>query len=241
MDQEHSPAPGRDAFHCPYEDCGAYAHQTWRMAGASAEGLGRQIMGVLRARKDEPRGSLTAPGVEFESRAVLGFGLSECSRCGRVSVWVGNQIAWPRVSQAQPPNPDLPEQVKKDYLEAATIARLSPRGAAALLRLAVQRLCQDLSEERELNDAIGDLVANGLHPIVQEALDSVRLIGNEAVHPGQMGLEDDHETVARLFMLLNVIAEQMITRPKEVREVYMGLPEEKRNQIDKRDGKVSEN
>ncbi len=42
-------------------------------------------------------------------------------------------------------------------------------------------------------------------------------------------------------MLLNVIAEQMITRPKEVREVYMGLPEEKRNQIDKRDGKVSEN
>jgi len=36
------------------------------------------------------------------------------------------------------PHPDMPESVRADYLEAFRVFTTSPRGAAALLRLAIQ-------------------------------------------------------------------------------------------------------
>jgi len=60
-------------------------------------------------------------------------------------------------------------------------------------------------------------VSKGLDPLVQQALDIVRVIGNEAVHPGVMDLKDDRETAATLFGLVNAIADQMITHPKTVK------------------------
>ena len=37
---------------------------------------------------------------------------------------------------------------------------------------------------------------------------------NEAVHHGEMDLRDDVETASQLFVLVNAIADQMITQPK---------------------------
>jgi hypothetical protein len=42
-------------------------------------------------------------------------------------------------------------------------------------------------------------------------LDSVRVIGNDAVHPGVMELRDDKELVLKLFRILNIIVEETIT------------------------------
>jgi len=113
----------------------------------------------------------------------------------------------------------------------------SPRGAAALLRLCIQKLCMELGEKgKDLNTDIKNLVAKGLPEGVQKSLDIVRVIGNESVHPGQIDLRDDMETAKVLFKLVNLIAEKMITEPKEVEEIYNILPEEKRQQIKKRDG-----
>lgn len=36
----------------------------------------------------------------------------------------------------------------------------------------------------------------------------MRVIGNESVHPGEMDIRDDHDTVFQLFDLVNLIAEQ---------------------------------
>jgi hypothetical protein len=38
---------------------------------------------------------------------------------------------------------------------------------------------------------------------VQQSLDIVRVIGNDAVHPGQIDLTDDIETATKLFVLIN--------------------------------------
>jgi hypothetical protein len=147
-------------------------------------------------------------------------------------------MIYPVVGAAPIPNPDLSEDVKRDYEEARSIASLSPRGAAALLRLAIQKVCMELGEKGEdLNNDIAGLVKKGLNPKIQKALDSVRVIGNEAVHPGQMDLRDDADAASKLFGLVNLIADAMISQPKQVDKIYEGLPESKREAIEKRDAK----
>ncbi|WP_084649789.1 DUF4145 domain-containing protein [Planktotalea frisia] len=58
----------------------------------------------------------------------------------------------------------MPDGVKLDYEEAALIAQQSPRGAAALLRLALENLCNHLGDpSKKINTNIKDMVANGLN------------------------------------------------------------------------------
>jgi len=107
-----------------------------------------------------------------------------------------------------------------------------------LLRLVVQKLCRELGEKgRSINEDIGALVSKGLRPAVQKALDIVRVIGNDAVHPGQIDLRDDPGMAQALFGLVNVIVEQMITTPAQIAAIYEALPPEKLEQIKRRDEK----
>jgi len=68
----------------------------------------------------------------------------------------------------------------------------------------------DLGESgKDINADIGNLVKKGLSPLVQKALDTVRVVGNECVHPGTMDLKDDREMRAikiidgRLFEIID--------------------------------------
>ena len=164
--------------------------------------------------------------------------ISKCYHCKKITVWVHDNIVFPPEKQGVQPNQDLPEDIIKDFEEARSIVGLSPRGAAALLRLCIQKLCVHLGEKgRNIDDDIASLVSKSLNPLVQQSLDIVRVIGNEAVHPGLIDLNDDRDTANELFGLINSIADQMITHPKTVKELYGKLPEKKRKAIEKRDKK----
>lgn len=142
----------------------------------------------------------------------------------------------PEATLTEKPNEDLPDEVKKDYLEAASILQKSPRGAAALLRLAIQKLCDSLdTSNKDLNGKIATLVSKGLDVKIQKALDIVRVIGNEAVHPGQIDLNDTPEIAHQLFKLVNLVAQRMISDPSELDEIYSKLPVEQLDAIKKRD------
>jgi hypothetical protein len=144
----------------------------------------------------------------------------------------------PQRGEAPLPNPDLSEDVRRDYNEASTILDLSPRGAAALLRLAIQKLCEQLGEKGEnINDDIASLVKKGLDDRVKKSLDVVRVVGNNAVHPGQIDLRDDRATAERLFRLVNLITDIMISQPKLISEMHEALPEGAKKAIEKRDAK----
>lgn len=178
-------------------------------------------------------------GWSGDNTYIRGLKVSHCSHCELYSVWVNNVMVFPAEISVESPNKDLSEDIKTDYLEAADILNQSPRGAAALLRLAIEKLVNALDAKGTgLNAKIGYLMTKGLNPKIQKALDVVRFIGNEAVHPGQMDLNDSPEIAQALFKLVNVIADDMITKPKEVDSLYDELvPETHKDGINKRDTK----
>lgn len=206
------------AFTCPF--CGAYAGMKWERLALD---------------------STTFP-----------VSLATCAACRQASYWrelpnnkgifsaTGHMI-YPQIVTAPLPHPDLPPDLLADVEEARLIAANSPRGAAALLRLVIEKLVTELGAKGgTINDQIGDLVKKGLPLQVQQALDTVRVIGNNAVHAGKMDQADVEATVHALFGLVTIIVEQLITQPKKIAELFETLPEGVRDGIERRDGKPSE-
>jgi hypothetical protein len=203
------PTHNARSFNCPQPGCGVLAHHIW---GAAMVTMG----GTSRAED---------------------FMFSICSACGKLSVWKGGTLIYPAVVTAPPPNPDMPAAILADYEEARQIANMSARGSVALLRLAIQKLCVHLGQAgKNLNDDIGALVKAGLPPRVPEALDALRVIGNNAVHPGQIDLTDDAAMANALFEMVNFVVEKMVTEPKQIDELYKKLPPGALEAIKKRDG-----
>ncbi|MER2996456.1 DUF4145 domain-containing protein [Pontibacter populi] len=196
-----------ESFTCPH--CGVIAQQTWR------------------ARTFD----FTQSSNNYYNKVRIG----NCHHCENKTLWIEDKMFFPDTGNAPFPNPEMPESVSKLYLEAASIQAKSPRGAAALLRLAIQILCKELGEPgKNINTDIGNLVQKGLPVLVQQSLDIVRVTGNDAVHPGQIDT-DNPETVAQMFVLINVIVEYMIALPKKVSGMYSSLPTDKVQGIKDRD------
>jgi len=166
--------------------------------------------------------------------------ISHCFHCKDFSLWLNAKMIYPAKILVDSPNSDLPEDIKKDYLEAASILSESSRGSSALLRIAIEKLVNYLGAlGSNLNAKIGFLVSDrNLNPKIQKSLDVVRVIGNNAVHPGLIDLTDDRSTAELLFKLVNIIAKEMITEPNEVDSIYSELvPEKNKIAIKKRDTK----
>jgi hypothetical protein len=188
--------------------CGAYSRQEW----------------TQRIRADD--------------RLIEDLSMAYCDNCHKYSIWLGGKMIYPNESVAPLPSPDMPEDVLSDYNEARDILEKSPRASAALLRLSIQKLCVVLGEKGEnINDDIASLVLKGLPEKIQKALDTVRVIGNNAVHPGVIDLKDNPSIALSLFKLVNMVIDTMITQPKEVSGLFNSLPEESKKAIEKRDKK----
>lgn len=162
--------------------------------------------------------------------------IASCHNCKKKTIWINNIYAYPD-EVAEEANSEMPEAVKQLYNEAGLIYNKSPRAACALLRLAIDKLCNELGEnDKDINKNIGALVEKGLPKSVQQALDIVRVVGNKAVHPGQIAYDvDDKGTASMLMHLLNIIVTRMISEPKEIETLYQGLPESVKDSIEKRD------
>lgn len=122
--------------------------------------------------------------------------IARCTNCGKKIIWIDDEYIYPQ-RQAVEPNEDMPSSVKSLFEEAGNVYTLSPRAACALLRLAIDRLCNELGEnDRDINKNIGKLVSRGLPLRIQQALDVVRVVGNKAVHPGTIAFDVDDEQTA---------------------------------------------
>jgi hypothetical protein len=205
MKSEYTPPRFKEeGFHCPH--CGVFAHQHWY---------------EITLEEDSEKGKRSTGEV---------LSVSTCERCDNFALWIDGEIIYPVSGKAPFPLDDMPDEIKREFLEARGILDGSPRSATALLRLALERLISHLGEKDDIIDNIENLRNRGLDAKFQKALHSVRMIGEEAVEPGQIDPGDDEETALILFNLMNLIVDTLITQPRMVDEILEKLPVSKKKE-----------
>jgi Domain of unknown function (DUF4145) len=203
-------------FNCPL--CNVYSEQRWRDSTCVLNGSG------LIVNYD---------------RTLENVWFAICSHCKKYTVWIDGKMIHPQVDGSPPPHHDMPSDVKENYVEARRIVSLSPRSAAALLRISVEELVYDIlgiEKGKDLNESIGILVKKGLPIRMQQSLDYLRVTGNSAVHPLGLIDTDDYNTTISLFELINLVVDVMITSRTKVKSYYDSLPQNIRDKIDERNG-----
>ncbi len=166
------------------------------------------------------------------------FHVVTCNHCLKPSIWHDGKMIFPTTGAAAIPNPDMPDNIKKDYLEARNIVVQSPRAACVLLRLCVEKICNEkIPSNDDLNEKIKKLGKQGLDQKIIKALDNVRVIGGEAIHPLTMDLRDDKDMATSLFEMVNYISNWAYTSEKLIDKIHTNLPENKKDAIIKRDHK----
>jgi len=170
-----------------------------------------------------------------------------CRACGKGSLWkrfnrkdnydYSLRLIEPILPDAPTASPEMPEDVKADYNEARLVVNYSTRAAAALLRLSLQKMCRHLGEPGE--DLYNDIRSLAKRPEFGKRLiraaDTVRITGNNAIHPGEMNQEDIDNICTGLFELMNLIVDSGITQPKKWDNMYESLPENPRKDAEKKD------
>ena len=203
-----APEYNSTAFNCPY--CGVLTTQYW---------------------SEDPSFEWNNPydGL-VDTPTFFKIKLSWCMHCDEECLWLNGKLIVPDSGDAPLPNEDLSDNIKADYMEAASVLQKSPRAAAALLRLALQKLCKQLGGKgKSIPEDIDLLVAEkGLPSHAADAMDAIRIVGNHAGHPGDLDLRGDAETATILFDLINFIAETMLTEPKKRKAFYEKLPNSKK-------------
>jgi hypothetical protein len=225
------PEHAKGQFHCPY--CAVFAKQRWSHLEAIGDSYSTNNRNQYAGKVYDSNILNLTPTT---GKLPEIWTISVCEHCNNISVWNKNSMVFPKKITVEQPNPDLSEEIQADYLEAANVLNDSPRSAAAILRLALQKLCVQLGESsKSINNDIAALVKKGLNPTIQKSLDALRITGNNAVHPGELDLKEDINRVVKLFGLLNFISEKMITEPKEIGAFYDELPDEAKKAVHKRD------
>lgn len=268
MNKENVPYINKHSFQCP--TCKAVAHQDWYNVGVQAcygDDKFPVVYDILRAEEhiknvekqgdedtvkslkrfvtslleDLPHLDLDE-GANMSCRRLHDMSASRCYSCGEVSLWLGDRIIHPRNVVVVPMNDDLPSKCKAIYKEASGCLEASPRAACALLRVCLEQMLTDLKVAgKSLDKKIATLVAdNAIPKKLQQALDVVRVTGNDAAHLGLMDNIDNKETAISLFNLVNVIADMLISQPKSIDMLYNALPEDKLKGIAARDKTSSE-
>ena len=245
--QDNQPSFGSVAFVCPH--CRVLAKQDW----TGVDSLSKTVIRILeiyyldyiKSNRGTHRTVENAYNFFLQGFAndlprnlsiPTNINFAQCQSCSETTVWREKELIYPRSFPFPDPNDDMEEEIKKLYREAAKVFQDSPRASAALLRLCIEQLCRQLGETGNLNDCIGRLVKNGLDIRIQRALDYCRVIGNSAVHDaGRIDLEEDPDRATILFDLVNDIAHEMKTKPREMEVKYSSLPEGARKAIENRD------
>ena len=212
----YPPEYRKKEFNCAH--CGVFARQEWDAELTAALSNGNSGF--------------------YANKKLPGFiSVSLCAHCKKYTIWVEENMIYPASMTVEDPNVDMPEPAKKLYKESAQILSISPRASAALLRLALQEILNEVVEDgnkNNINTNIGKL-AKQVDGSTKKALDIIRVFGNNEAHPGEITI--DEEPVKHMYKLLNIVVQKLISDKKKVDELYEDLPDTIKSSIENRDSK----
>ncbi|MEG7831604.1 DUF4145 domain-containing protein [Bacillus cereus] len=214
-----APTLHSEIFDCPH--CEVRAKHKWLTVYNETESVNlvteKSHEDFMKKFKKSPRLSTSTPTpTQYISLVDWEFNISVCTVCKEYMIWKKDEIIYPTSHNVEEPSSDMPELIKSLYNEAREIVRLSPKSACALLRLSLEKLLVHLGypESNRVFDNIKLLKEQGkVDESVYDALESVRLVGNNAVHPGKINIDDNPKYAYILFSLLNYIVDELISRP----------------------------
>ena len=131
-----------------------------------------------------------------------------------------------QTQQAPPPSENMPAEIRALYEDARRV--IESRSANALLRVACEDLCRIKGIPRGRDGFYGTIQnlreREGTSITLTDALDAIRITGNDAVH----GNETDYDIpLEKLFNLVNIIVDEW-RKADEVASVYEALPDDKK-------------
>jgi hypothetical protein len=178
------------------------------------------------------------------------FNGTQCSHCARVMIWhidssesgflqrqnqklylqhtdsgsIKAKIIYPETrSIGESPNEDIPPEIQKIYEEARAVAPHSLRAANALLRTVLEKMViGNGGEGAKLYHKIKNLAdKNVITGQWAETLQNVRILGNEAAHPGEINFDEEVDAAFTnsIFSCINAFAQQTYTRKREDAEL----------------------
>lgn len=228
MNKEYcTPELDKKAFNCPH--CRVFAKQRWYSLMFNSFDAK-----VSYTNNDRPI---------YHSKDIIrtclddNFIASKCDHCEKLVLWNKEKIIYPRSITVESPNPDMPEIAKGLYMESAKILQDSPRASAALLRLALQEILNEViegGEKNSINKNIG-ILSEQVDEYTQKALDLIRVNGNNAVHPGEICIEE--ESIEHMYEILNMIVQKLISDKKQIDDLFKKIPESYKKSIKRRDNK----
>lgn len=179
---------------------------------------------------------------DFSSSDItdMAWQVTTCHACEKHCLWIGGNLTYPAATRGSDievaePTQDLPVEVAELYKESAALLPHSKRAAAALCRAALERLAkhltQDLPPSVKLDGRLVALAKRVSSPTLQ-ALNIIRQTGNTALHGEKDGdasavifLDESDATIADVFFVaINALADELITRPRLMDELYQRLP-----------------
>ena len=162
----------------------------------------------------------------------VSFFSASCFACKQSSIWTkafcSEKMIYPSTSNAPNAAIDMPFDVYPLYEEARLVYTHSPRAAAALLRVCLEKLCNHIAgTENTIASNLKRLanLPNPLPPRLLQMAQFIRVIGNEAAHPGVIDFEENSDTVNALFEFINLLVENQITFPQKVDSLFQSQPD----------------
>ena len=171
----------------------------------------------------------------FDSSVYLlsNFHAIQCQSCEAYSIFNDKEMIYPLNSDVPVPCEDMPNNIIEIYNEAKKVLVISPKSACALLRLALENLMDYLKVDgKNLKEKICKYCDEyHVDESLKKSFHILRIVGNEAVHPGTINIDDNEDIARSLFGILNYIVDETITRKNKIDKIFDDLPKNKTKDI----------
>ena len=193
-------------FHCPH--CKYKTEHEWHSLYIPGS------VYIPREIKDQLHEDVFKDETDRHLQADRSLTISICRHCKDYCVWEQEQLIYPLSGAPITFNTDIPAEILEICEEAGSISNLSLRASLLLGRIIIEKLLKEKAKEGTINEMANQLLKeSAISSNTHAKITAIRLLGNDINHNDVIDLAPISPIA--IFDLINQIADDLITRPKE--------------------------